>query len=53
MNAPDRLNTGPAEEAVRAPTPNPSRISPEIRSALAAHSPEIRAGVLRVADAKP
>jgi hypothetical protein len=50
-NAPDRLNVG-NEEAFRAPTPDKSRISPEIRSALAEHSPEIRAGVLRVADAK-
>jgi hypothetical protein len=50
-NAPDRLNVG-NEEAFRAPTPSPSRISPEIRSALAAQSPEIRQGVLRVADAK-
>jgi hypothetical protein len=53
MNRPDQVNTGPAEEAVRGPAPNASRISSEIRSALAAHSPEIRAGVLRVAEAKP
>jgi hypothetical protein len=30
---------------------NKSHISPEIRSALAQHSPEIRRGVLAVADA--
>jgi hypothetical protein len=46
-----RINAG-NEEAVRAPTPNKSHISPEIRAALAAHSPEIRAGVLRVANTK-
>jgi hypothetical protein len=48
---PERLNVG-NEAPVRAPTPDGSHISPEIRTALAAHSPEIRAGVLRVADPK-
>jgi hypothetical protein len=50
-DVPSRLNVG-NEAPVNLPRQDTSHISPDIRAALAAHSPEVRDRVLRVADSK-